>query len=157
MSDIISFTKVSLPHGWLGNMSPHSVVYKEKTYRTTEALFQCLRFIEHPEVHQEIYECKSPMAAKMIAKKYKTLIHLNSQQDISNMKICLHLKIKQHSQLLKQLLETGDKTIVEDCSKRANSKSALFWGARWDENTQSWVGENVLGKLWMQLRKSLQT
>ena len=40
----ISFTKVSLPFGWLGNMSPFPILYEGKEWKTTEALFQALRF-----------------------------------------------------------------------------------------------------------------
>jgi hypothetical protein len=40
----IAFTKVALSFGWLGNMAPYPIVYEAKLYRTTEALFQALRF-----------------------------------------------------------------------------------------------------------------
>ncbi len=35
----IAFTKVDLPYGWLGNMSPHIVKYQNQWYRTAESLF----------------------------------------------------------------------------------------------------------------------
>jgi predicted ATP-grasp superfamily ATP-dependent carboligase len=41
----ITFTKTSLPFGWLGNMAPYPIEYLEKTWRTAEALFQALRFV----------------------------------------------------------------------------------------------------------------
>ncbi len=50
----IAFTKVDLPYGWRGNMSPHGVKYQRQDYRTTEAHFQCLRYESFPEVQQEI-------------------------------------------------------------------------------------------------------
>jgi predicted NAD-dependent protein-ADP-ribosyltransferase YbiA (DUF1768 family) len=46
MEKIITFTKVNLPFGWMGNMSPYPINYMDKTWRTTEALFQALRFNE---------------------------------------------------------------------------------------------------------------
>jgi hypothetical protein len=40
---IISFTKVDLPYGWLGNMAPYPLAYEDLTYWTTATLFQALR------------------------------------------------------------------------------------------------------------------
>lgn len=59
---IIAFTKVDLPYGWLGNMAPYPVAYEDLTYRTTEALFQALRFKDRA-IRQQIHAEKSPMAA----------------------------------------------------------------------------------------------
>lgn len=42
--EVVSFTKVSLPHGWLGNMSPYPINFGGVIWRTSEALFQSLRF-----------------------------------------------------------------------------------------------------------------
>ena len=72
--EVISFTKVSLPYGWLGNMAPYPVKYNNVRYRTTEALFQSLRFMNHPDVQVLIQENKSPMGCKMVAKKYSNLL-----------------------------------------------------------------------------------
>ena len=150
----ILIRKVREPDGWLGNMSPHSVDWDRKEYRTTEALFQTLRF-EDEEVIEEIRDQKSPMAAKMIAKKYKARMTVEpmSEDDLFNMRLCLLLKVEQHPKLKSQLLKTGNEQIIEDCSKRKRG-SALFWGAAFDG--EKWVGENQLGKLWMELRDELQ-
>lgn len=157
MNNVISFTKVALPYGWLGNMSPHPVVYDSNNYKTTEALFQCMRFKRFPEVQKEIRECKSPMGAKMIAKKYKHLLVKDDfKDDIVNMKLCLELKVQQHTQLKEQLLNTNNSILIEDCTKRSSSASALYWGAKWDKETQQWVGNNILGALWKEIRNKLQ-
>jgi predicted NAD-dependent protein-ADP-ribosyltransferase YbiA (DUF1768 family) len=31
----------------------------------------------------------------------------------------------------------------------------VFWGAKWDETEGKWLGKNVLGALWMQIREEL--
>ena len=67
--NIVSFTKVSLPFGWLGNMSPYPVQYNGVMWKTTEHLFQALRFKENSPIRDEICMQKSPMGAKMCAKK----------------------------------------------------------------------------------------
>src|SRR5262249_49560871 len=63
---VIAFTKVDLPYGWLGNMAPFPVMHDGRGYRTTEALFQALRFDQEP-IREAIRGEKSPMAAKMRA------------------------------------------------------------------------------------------
>lgn len=52
--NVITFTKVALPYGWLGNMSPHPIVVAGKTWKTAESLFQALRFAEDDPVREEI-------------------------------------------------------------------------------------------------------
>ena len=147
---MILIRKVSEPYGWMGNMSPYAVVYDNRRYKTTEALFQCLRFKDE-DVIQEIIESKSPMSAKMIAKKHKGKMFLKpmSEEDISNMRLVIDIKLKQHAELVTELLKTKDDFIVEDCTKRARG-SGLFWGAAYQNGC--WNGDNWLGKIWMEFR-----
>ena len=156
---VVSFTKVDLPYGWMGNMAPYPLVYKGKRYLTSEALFQCLRFEGHPMVQEEIRDAASPMAAKMKAKKHKSLLAaatgMLGEADLARMSVCLKLKLEQHPRLKFLLLQTGEKRIIEDSSKRA-SVSGLFWGAKWIPERREWEGNNALGKLWMEIRSALQ-
>ena len=94
----ISFTRVDLPYGWLGNMSPYPIMYDDKIWRTSEALFQALRFSD-PVIQELIREQKSPMAAKMKAKGNKESYNITpmSDNDVENMKLCLDLKFNQHA------------------------------------------------------------
>lgn len=151
----IAFTKVALPYGWLGNMSPHMVKYDGKLWKTSEALFQGLRFWDFPEIREEIRNAKSPMAAKMIAKKYRKLLNgkVMDEDDLKRMKLVLMLKLERNPDLKRKLLATGNSVIIEDCSKRKGG-SGKFWGAARTEN--GWEGENHLGKLWMEIREELK-
>ena len=112
-----------------------------------------MRFVD-PEIIEEIAAQKSPMAAKMKAKKHKgdMIVEPMSDEDVDNMRLCLRLKVKQNPELKDQLLATGDEPIIEDCSKRPRG-SGLFWGMAFKDG--EWVGENTLGKLWMELRSQL--
>lgn len=151
----IAFTKVKLPFGWLGNMSAFPIIYEEKEYLTTEALFQALRFTNRPDIQELIRLEKSPMSAKLVAKGKIELMDENilySEKDIDNMRLCLKLKLEQHPELKEQLKATGDTIIIEDCSNRPHG-SGLFWGAEKTEN--GWNGKNILGVLWMELRDKL--
>lgn len=155
---VIAFTKVNLPYGWLGNMSAEPVVHLGKRYRTTEALFQCLRFEGFPAVQEQIRDSASPMSAKMVAKKHRRLIQdtvtFLGAEDVERMRLCLRLKLEQHPELKRMLRATGNARLVENVGKRRR-ESDLFWGAYWDDATAEWVGRSVLGECWMELRREL--
>lgn len=142
-------------YGWLGNMSPFPVAYEGKEYRTTEALFQCLRVSD--EGTRELIRAEaSPMAAKF---KAKALAHMRtteplSEADLDLMRLCLKLKIERHPQLRRWLVQTADLPIVEDCSRRPHG-TGLFWGAAHVQGDE-WNGQNKLGVLWEELRATCQ-
>ena len=149
---VISFTKVDLPYGWLGNMAPYPIQFNGQTWRTSEALFQALRF-ENLEIREVIRDQKSPMSAKMKAKPFKEqmVIAPCSPQDLDNMRLCIRLKFDQHSILKEKLLRTADHEIIEDIGSRSGARH-LFWGAK--RINGLWQGENNMGKLLMELRES---
>lgn len=150
-SDDIGFTKVSLPYGWMGNMSPHPVTHNGLTYRTSEALFHALRLPEGHPGREKIREQKSPMAAKMVSKTLKDdyVVEPWSAEDVTNMIFCVKLKMEQHPDLMAELLATGTRDIYEDVTSR-DKGSGSFWGA--SRKTGEWVGENILGQILMEIR-----
>lgn len=93
MTEIV-FTKVRLPYGWLGNMSPHSVIHEGIEYPTAEAMFQALRF-DSETTRRAIASFKSPMAAKMYAKSHRREMTVDPQsdRDIENIRLVLRTKI----------------------------------------------------------------
>ena len=153
----ITITKVSDPYGWLSCMSAHPVSYKGNNFRTVEALFQWLRFQNFPNVQKVIIDQKSPMGAKMKARKNRELLNRGIKwdehpDDLPLMKMCLELKIDQHPQLKAELLNTGNAVIIEDCTTH-DRESARFWGMV--KKDGQWIGDNELGKLWMEIRDNL--
>jgi ribA/ribD-fused uncharacterized protein len=148
---VISFTKVELPYGWLGNMYAAPITYNGQIYRTSEALFQCLRF-DNPEIRELIRAQRSPMAAKMVTKPYKNqmIIAPREKEDIQNMALCLQLKFDQHPALKEKLLKTKDHILIEDIGNR-NGENHLFWGMK--KINGVWTGNNMMGKLLMELRE----
>ncbi len=150
----ISFTKVDLPYGWLGNMSPSIITWNGKTWRTCEAVFQSMRF-SNPEIQELIRLEKSPMSCKMKSKKYKSEMKVEpmSKQDVQNMKTCLLLKFSQNPVLLQKLLLTKDHVLIEDIGSRKGERH-LFWGMR--RKGDQWEGKNTLGKLLMEVRDELK-
>lgn len=151
----ILFSKNKLPFGWCSNMSPFPIEFAGKTWRTTEALFQALRFSDK-DIQEAIRLEKSPMAAKFVAKASpdEMIIEQLGERDLNNMRMCLRLKIEQHPQLKIELMGTGDAIITEDVTSRGDKGSNLFWGAMLVG--EEWVGQNMLGNLWVELRDSLK-
>lgn len=153
----ITISKVKEESGWLSCMSPYPVNFNGTRYKTCEALFQVLRFQGYPEIQKAIQECPSPMGAKMIARKNRELLGRGKMWDedsgdIPLMKKCLMLKLEQHPALREKLIATGDAVIIEDCSTH-DRESSRFWGAVKVDG--EWVGKNVFGKLWMEIRDEL--
>ena len=151
---MITFTKVSLPYGWLGNMSPHPIRIHGQLWPTAEHLFQAQRFLD-AAIKEEIRLQKSPMGAKMRARKRKNegavLIHQpRTPEDLRVMACVVGEKLDQHSNLVQALLDTGDEEIVEDVTRRA-SEAGLFWGKALKDG--QWVGHNHLGSIWMEARR----
>jgi predicted NAD-dependent protein-ADP-ribosyltransferase YbiA (DUF1768 family) len=159
----IGFTKSKLPYGWMGNMSAFPIIFEGKEWRTTEALFQAMRFNDI-DIKELIRAEKSPMGCKFKMKSIvkeleeKNQLHKRhiipmSEADKANMEICVRVKIDQHLELKKMLIETGDAKIYEDVTKRGARGSNLFWGAMLVDG--EWIGENVLGKIWEKLRNEI--
>ena len=155
MSDIW-FDKVDGPYGWLGNMAPYPVLHLGRRWLTTEALFQALRFGDE-DLRMLICAEKSPMGAKMMAKKHAEamVVAPMSDQDLEHMRLCVRLKLEQHKQLQGRLLATGEAVIREDVTKR-NGARHEFWGTRRlpDGGIR---GHNWLGTIWMERRDVLRS
>lgn len=151
---MIPFTGVKKAYGGFSNMSPHPIVFEGKTYPTSEHLFQVLRFVAGSPIREEIRLIKSPMAAKIHAKNHvsQMLVVPQSDTDLDNMRLCLQLKIDQHLEIRKMLLDSGTEEIVEDVSKRMRG-SGPFWGKGLVDGV--WTGQNMLGVLWMELREKI--
>lgn len=155
MKNIIPFTKTKLPFGWFGNMSPFPIEFNGQRWLTSEALFQSLRF-DDESIKESIRSQKSPMGAKLAAKGKSSLMVIDqlSEKDIQNMIMCIKLKVDQHQELKQMLLDTDDSIIIEDVTSRGKRGSNLFWGAMLIDG--EWVGENILGKIWMDIREELK-
>lgn len=125
-----------------------------KEWKSAEALFQSMRF-DDPVIQEEIRAAKNGFAAKIVAKQNadKMIVAPMSEKDLEQMEVVLRLKIEQHAKLREELLATGDQLIVEDVTARGLGGRNGFWGA--SNKTGEWIGQNVLGKMWMKIRDSL--
>jgi ribA/ribD-fused uncharacterized protein len=156
----IWFKKIEEPNGWMGNMAPYPITYNGQVWLTSEALFQSMRFND-PLIKEIIREDKSPMSAKMKAKRKiyrpQRIITPMSPQDIANMEACVLLKFQQHPEIARLLMATGNHHIYEDASNR-KGVSALFWGVHRDPKNPIIPinGINMMGDILMKVRAILQ-
>ena len=147
----IWFKKVAEEYGWMGNMAPYPIKYDGKIWLTSEALFQSMRY-DDDSMKEIIRIEKSPMGAKMKAKKYRDqmVIVPMSDLDVENMRKCVKMKFDQHPQLKKALMATGESHIFEDIGIRKGERHK-FWGAKKLSMSEG-DGNNMMGKILMDLR-----
>ncbi len=149
----VVFLKTTEKFGGLSNMAAgYPLEVNGIAIRTSEALYQALRFPHMPDLQRTIIDEVSPMTAKMRTKPHRE----NSREDwdrvrVKIMRWCLQVKLAQNlDKFGALLLATGEAPIVE------YSKKDQFWGAEPTEDGRL-VGMNVLGRLLMELREQLQT
>ena len=121
---------------------------------TSEALYQACRFPHLPDVQQKIIGQHSPMTAKMKSKPHRK--DSRPDWDLVRTKVmrwCLRVKLAQNYEAFGSLLlETQDRPIVEQ------SRKDDYWGAKAvGVDDETLVGQNILGRLLMELRELLKT
>lgn len=118
----------------------------ETRFDTSEALYHWHKFPGHPGLRLAIREATSAHEAFKIAERHRE--HRRPDWDavkVDVMRDILRAKVEQHEYVRRKLLETGDRELVE------NSWRDSFWG--WGPNRD---GQNMLGKLWMEIRAELR-
>jgi ribA/ribD-fused uncharacterized protein len=153
-SEAIVFYKTKDDFGGLSNMaSGYPLKINGIRILTTEALYQACRFPHLPTVQREIIDQHSPMTAKMKSKPYRKDSRLDwDEVRFKVMRWCLRAKLAQnYVEFGRLLLATGDKQIVEQ------SRKDDYWGAKVaDVYGETLVGQNVLGRLLMELRERIK-
>jgi len=131
----------------LDNFSSFQVEYKGKVYPTSEHAYQSLKFVNtNPELAERIRNAKSAHEAFKLAEANSDKVEKNWDDiKLKIMKEILICKVNQHEYVMKKLLQSGDREIVEDSWRDS------YWG--WGEDRK---GENMLGKLWMEVRKEIR-
>ena len=126
---------------FLSNFSAFAILWKGKLYPTSEHVYQSEKF-EDEKIKEEIRSARSARDAKQIAKKNNDKKRPDwASIKMGIMKNILLAKVQQYPFIKEKLLESKDKEIIE------NSPSDSFWG--WGPNKD---GQNMLGKLWMEIR-----
>lgn len=150
--DLAIFKKTHEEWGGYSNMaSGYPIIINDIYVRSSEALYQALKFPAHPDVQNKILAQTSPMTAKMVGKPFRELIRPDFDVvRIRIMKWCVYAKLlSNYDSFSKLLLESENKIIVEESSKDN------FWGAKRNQDNRL-VGVNVLGRILMQTRDNLK-
>ncbi|MGE4043551.1 MAG: DUF1156 domain-containing protein [Acetobacteraceae bacterium] len=149
----VVFLKTKEAFGGLSNMAGgFPIRVNGVRVLTSEALYQACRFPHRPEIQRLIIEQTSPMTAKMKGKPHRD----DTRPDWDSVRVrimrwCLRAKLVQNfGEFSRLLLATGMRPIVEE------SRKDDFWGAKPDE-TGGLLGQNVLGRLLMELREEVKT
>jgi ribA/ribD-fused uncharacterized protein len=152
-ADCVVFHRTKEEFGGLSNMaSGYPLRINGVRVLTSEALYQACRFPHLVEVQREIIGQHSPMTAKMKSKPYREQSRPDWDQVRAKiMRWCLRVKLAQnHAEFSRLLLATRDRPIVEQSSKDD------YWGAK-VVGQDVLIGENVLGRLLMELRERLRS
>ncbi|MBU0977032.1 MAG: NADAR family protein [Nanoarchaeota archaeon] len=126
------------------NFSSFQVNYNGVVFPTSEHAFQAMRFIKtSPEIFEKIKNARSAHDAQKIAFENQEKGDPDWDKKMRDvMKDILKNKIDQHPYVLKKLLQTGNRKIIEDSWRDS------VWG--WGDDKH---GQNLLGKIWMELRE----
>lgn len=137
------FYRIKEPGGFLGNFWRARMFIYGRWWDWVEAPYQA----EKTSVQAEkdlIWAATKPMEARNLGQKVTMRPDWDAVKR-SVMKECCLAKFLQHPDLRKQLMETGDMTLIED------SPVDWYWGCGKDG-----TGQNVLGQVLMELREELK-
>jgi len=133
----------------LSNFSAFRVLWKGTDFDTSEHAYQFEKF-QHMEgvlVGEAITLARSAHHAFSIARARADLVRPDWHDvRVDIMRGILRAKLAQHEYIQRKLRQTGGRLLIE------NSWRDDFWG--WGPNRD---GQNMLGKLWMELRAELRT
>ncbi len=117
--------------------------------QTSEHIYQWARFVgADEEIAEAVLAARSAHAAKRLARQ-----HLDRQRDdwpgirVGIMRSICEAKLAQHPYVAEILEGTGDAEIIEASPKDA------FWGWGPADERGNHNGQNMLGEIWMDLRK----
>ena len=146
------FHKKTDDHWILSNMSACPLEVEGIPFKSSEHLFQTLKFATQESV-LAVYNSNSP---KMTAKHYQKLDG-HRREDwgqilMDVMKFCLQQKYEQCPEFKEELERTKGYNIVElqDAKNDKESSKANAWGVK--TKGQNYEGANLIGRLLMELR-----
>lgn len=131
----------------LSNFSAFNLEWKGLTFPTSEHAYHWEKFTpNYTALRDYIRQAPSAHEAFKLAERNK---HCRREDwddvKVDVMRDILRAKAQQHPYVMRKLLATGDRELVE------NSWRDGFWG--WGPHRD---GQNMLGKLWMQVRSEMR-
>lgn len=152
ISESVFFQKKTDDHWILSNMCACPLTVNGVPFKSSEHLFQTMKFATEESI-QAVYRSNSP---KMTAKHYQKLGG-HRREDwgamiIDAMKYCLQLKYEQCPDFREELERTKGKYIVELQDRKSDKDASRpnGWGVK--TRGDMYVGPNIMGRLLMELR-----
>ncbi len=147
VADSVAIRKVKEPWGILGNFASTPIIINNVSFKTSEQLFQLMKFKDAEPV-LAVYHANNP---KMTAKHWEKSHRREDwgQMIVDAMKYCLVQKYEQNEAFRQELERSKGKYIVEDQTSFPKKTPDA-----WDVKLQgdNFVGPNLLGRLLMELR-----
>ena len=133
--------------GNFGNFAPTPIIINGVTFKTSELLFQLMKFKEAEPV-LAVYNANNP---KMTAKHWEKTHRREDwgRMIVDAMKFCITQKYEQSEDFRKELERSKGKYIVEDQTSFPK-KTPDTWGVK--QQGSDFIGPNLLGRLLMELR-----
>lgn len=149
VSECVAIRKVKEPWGIFGNFAPTPIIINGVTFKTSELLFQLMKFKEAEPI-LAVYNANNP---KMTAKHWEKTHRREDwgRMIVDAMKFCITQKFEQNEDFRKELERSKGKYIVEDQSSFPK-KTPDTWGVK--QQGSDFVGPNLLGRILMELRKN---
>ena len=147
VSECVAIRKVKEPWGIFGNFAPTPIIINGVTFKTSELLFQLMKFKEAEPV-LAVYNANNP---KMTAKHWEKTHRREDwgRMIVDAMKFCFTQKYEQNEDFRKELERSKGKYIVEDQTS-FSKKTPDTWGVK--QQGSDFIGPNLLGRLLMELR-----
>lgn len=147
VSECVAIRKVKEPWGLLGNFSHTPININKVSFKTSELLFQLMKFKDEEPV-KAVFNANNP---KMTARHWEKT---HRREDwgkiiVDAMKFCLTQKFEQSEDFRKKLERSKGKFIVEDQTSFPK-KTPDTWGVK--QQGDNYIGPNLLGRLLMELR-----
>jgi ribA/ribD-fused uncharacterized protein len=142
----IIFYNVNCEFGCFSNFSNHGFEMKGKKWKTVEHYFQAQKFAK-TAYEEEVRLAKTPMDAARKGRDRKIPLR-DDWELIKNeiMKEAVLKKFSTHADIRDLLISTGNQKIIEATT------DDYYWGCGLNR-----TGENMLGKILMEVRETLRT
>jgi len=137
----------------LSNFSSFRVMWQGVDFDTSEHAYHWEKFRDQPDasnaagsIAEQVRSARSAHEAFKVAEGCKARRRTDwDDVKVDVMRGILRAKVAQHEYVRRKLLDTGSRELVE------NSWRDDYWG--WGPNRD---GQNMLGKLWMEIRAELR-
>lgn len=153
--NLVFYSRFKDFYGLTNMASGFSLKINNIDFRTSEALYQAMKFPDMEDAQMDIKEHRYAGKAIERSRYYESLSKMRTDWDeikVDVMRWCLHVKLAQNWKKFGDLLlRTGELTLIE------GSPDDRFWGAtKVDKKKKTREGVNMLGRLLMELREEIR-